>query len=74
MSSDDRMDRAHLPTPGAARTGPIAYDAKEPGAKNPPIAGGGGAHRDGAAVWPSNDDFIQAGMRRGAGRRQFFPD
>jgi hypothetical protein len=37
MSSEEKKDRSHLPMPSAERTGPIAYDAKEPGAKNPPI-------------------------------------
>jgi arylsulfatase A-like enzyme len=37
MSSIDNKDRSHLPMPSAARTGPIAYDAKDSGAKNPPI-------------------------------------
>jgi hypothetical protein len=37
MSSEDKKDRSHLPMPGAERTGPITFDAKDPDTKNPPI-------------------------------------
>jgi arylsulfatase A-like enzyme len=35
--SDDTMARDVLPSPDAARTGPITYDAKDPETKYPPI-------------------------------------